>query len=167
MAAVSVPANAVRSLRDADPLPVVLDLLPRLVRIMQQAIAGSPGEPLALTQFKILKRIAQGVRQTAQLARQLDLSPATISNSIEALVHRGLVERLPCGEDRRVIPLRLTDAGRRALAAAQQRQREVMAAVLSGLTPEEAAGLQRGLVAIRGRLDRSDPARRGEPHANA
>jgi DNA-binding MarR family transcriptional regulator len=54
---------------------------------------------------------------TRDLAKAVGFTAATISRMLEPLVADGLVEREPSGSDRRVVNLRLTDRGRRAVKA--------------------------------------------------
>jgi DNA-binding MarR family transcriptional regulator len=68
-----------------------------------------------------------------QLADRTGLSPSGITNQIDRLERRGLVERTPDVRDRRAIVVRLTDEGRRlvwqALDAVEDEQNEVLEAL--------------------------------------
>jgi hypothetical protein len=48
-----------------------------------------------------------------QLAQEFNLTPATMSDAVDALEEKGLVVRRPWPEDGRVVTLRLTAQGRR------------------------------------------------------
>lgn len=49
--------------------------------------------------------------RVGRLAREFDLTPATVSDAVGSLEKKGLVHREPWPEDRRVVTLRLTPAG--------------------------------------------------------
>lgn len=85
-----------------------------------------------------------------RLIRETLVTSGTMTNRVDRLVTRGLVERLPDPHDRRGVLVRLTDAGRRtvdgALASLLDRERELLA----GLDPtaqQRLASLLRDLVA--------------------
>jgi DNA-binding MarR family transcriptional regulator len=96
---------------------------------------------LPLTDFEILlwlaNRPCEGMRMTA-LADTVLLSPSGLSRAVERLETRGLVQRIPCTEDRRGAYAALTEAGSDlvrtagAMHAAGIRRR-----FLDRLTPEE------------------------------
>jgi DNA-binding MarR family transcriptional regulator len=70
---------------------------------------------LALTDFEILHWLAnrpcEGMRMAA-LADTVLLSPSGLSRAVERLQTRGLVQRIPCTEDRRGAYAALTESGR-------------------------------------------------------
>src|SRR5215210_8028038 len=69
---------------------------------------------LPLTDFEILlwlaNRRCEGMRMAA-LADTVLLSPSGLSRAVERLETRGLVQRIPCAEDRRGAYAALTEAG--------------------------------------------------------
>lgn len=83
------------------------------------------------------------------LIRETLSTSGTMTNRIDRLAARGLVERLPDPNDRRGVRVRLTPAGREsvegALAALVERE-HVLLAVLSGDQADEVAGLLRSLL---------------------
>src|SRR5215212_7937722 len=70
---------------------------------------------LPLTDFEILlwlaNRSCEGMRMAA-LADRVLLSPSGLSRAVERLETRGLVQRIPCTEDRRGAYAALTESGR-------------------------------------------------------
>ncbi|MFC2157984.1 MarR family winged helix-turn-helix transcriptional regulator [Acidobacteriota bacterium] len=48
---------------------------------------------------------------TVQLVKELKLDKSTLSRTVDELVQKGLVERLPHPSDRRFTPLQLTESG--------------------------------------------------------
>ena len=69
---------------------------------------------LPLTDFEILlwlaNRTCEGMRMAA-LADMVLLSPSGLSRAVERLERRGLVQRIPCTEDRRGAYAALTESG--------------------------------------------------------
>lgn len=74
------------------------------------------------------------LRRVGQLAKEFDLTPATVSDAIRTLVKKGLIDREPWPEDGRIVTLRLTPAGE-----------------------ELATGLSTWANVIKERLERSSP----------
>lgn len=66
-------------------------------------------------QWKPLWLLAGGRADTAlDMARQLEMDPGAVTRLIDRLAAKGLVERTRSTADRRVVHLRLTEAGRQA-----------------------------------------------------
>ena len=84
----------------------------------------------------------------AELGRLLVCETGSPSRLVDALVQRGLVTRTPSPQDRRVVSLALTEAGREAQAASAGSS-EVRDAITSALTGQEISqlsGLLRRLI---------------------
>ncbi len=147
-----MPSAPAGTARRSGTVARALEVLPGMVRVLQQAAAGG-GEGLTLTQIRLLKHIAGGCTLTCDLADRLEVTPATVSGAIDGLVRRGLVERLPSGADRRAVPLGVTREGRGALDAGRARQEAALAALLADLRPREVWGLALGLRGIQRALE--------------
>ena len=84
-----------------------------LARELDADLRGAHGLPL--TDFEILlwlaNRPCEGMRMAA-LADTVLLSPSGLSRAVERLETRGLVQRIPCTEDRRGAYAALTESGR-------------------------------------------------------
>jgi DNA-binding MarR family transcriptional regulator len=66
-------------------------------------------------QFQILRRIRKGSTSVSALAVTSQTSRSAVSKTVEALVRRGLVTRSQDPDDRRNIPLALTEEGQRVM----------------------------------------------------
>ncbi|RTL79602.1 MAG: MarR family transcriptional regulator [Hyphomicrobiales bacterium] len=90
-----------------------LDRICAVMRADQWAIAGTAG--LNPTQAHVLTYIAgraeKGVRVGA-IAAQLGVSQPTATDSVAALVRKGLLTKAPDPEDARAVAMRITQAGR-------------------------------------------------------
>jgi len=98
----------------------------RLAKALERALGPLD---LSLPQYRVLALLGDGSTAASVLARQLAVSPPSVTALIDGLVARGLVERESDPEDRRRLTLLLTKAGRRALidadAAAEARLAEI------------------------------------------
>jgi DNA-binding MarR family transcriptional regulator len=85
-----------------------------------------------------------------RLIKETLVTSGTMTNRVDRLVTRGLVERLPDPHDRRGVLVRLTDEGRvkvdGALATLLEREQELLAG-LDGASQQRLASLLRRLVA--------------------
>lgn len=90
------------------------------------------------------------------LAAQTNASLSRLSHVVTKLEARGLVERTPCPDSRRVTMARLTDEGWRVLVkAAPGHVETVRSLVFDGLAAEDVAALERVAAHIVERIERS------------
>jgi len=110
-------------------------------------------QPIELTQWATLRRIARSPCTMSELARHKGVGLPTISKSVEMLVRRGWVERWIDKNDRRQTLVRLTASGRRVLADSRTRLEKLLDQQLSVLTAAErdalAASLRRARKALQ------------------
>ena len=125
----------------------------RATRRMRGRI-GDEGE-LSLSQYHLLEPLIDGERlATCELALAAGISAPTATRMLSGLAREGLVERVPCTADRRVVHVVLTDDGRvrvlakRARGAA--RRAEIFASLSAGERREAARLLERLAAAVAG-----------------
>jgi DNA-binding MarR family transcriptional regulator len=85
-----------------------------------------------------------------RLLKETLVTSGTMTNRVDRLVARGLVERLPDPTDRRGVLVRLTASGRTTVDGALESLLDRERALLAGLGPQQQghlAGLLRELVA--------------------
>jgi len=97
--------------------------------------AGSP------ERGRLLALIGPGPHRPGHLAQQLRLSPATVSELVDALVADGLLRREADPDDRRAVVLELTAEGR----ARGRRYEQAVAALLAEIVGRLNAAQQRRL----------------------
>lgn len=104
---------------------------------------------LTVSQFGVLEALYHlGVLNQSDLARKLLKSTGNLTTVVDNLVKRGLVERRRCTEDRRVVYIHLTDAGRSLVASILPGHVDGVVdalAVLSAEEQKELGGLLRRL----------------------
>ena len=94
------------------------------------------------------------LRRVSQLAREFDLTQATVSDAVASLETKRLVQREQWPEDRRVVTLRLTPDGEK-LATILSEWADPVREHLERFSPEEREAIMRFLVGLIGSLQRS------------
>jgi len=112
----------------------------------QMALAQSG---LTFPQWFLLKHVRLHGRVAAtELAEALDVTPANVTGMVDRLEREGLAARARSEEDRRVVFVTLTPAGRAKMRAIEEAgANEVLAQAFAGWTRED-------LAALRALLDR-------------
>jgi DNA-binding MarR family transcriptional regulator len=113
---------------------------------MRRRLGPLLGTPLTVQQLRCLTAlVVDGQGTPAQLSDLLQVSPATTTGIVDRLVRAGMVDRAPDTRDGRGRVLSPTAAGQRVVRELLASDVETDAAVLTGLTAEELAGLHTGL----------------------
>ena len=87
-----------------------------------------------------------------QLAAALNLSPGTVSEAVEALVRKEMLERTTCPTDRRAVQITLTDHGQTLLDECLKAVDSLCEKLLAGLQPAERTAMLNALTKITSRL---------------
>ena len=93
----------------------------------------------------------EGLMHT-ELARRLQVQPATITKMLQRMEKAGFVERRPDPDDQRVSRVYLTDAGRAVRADVQQVWRQLEEEAFASFTLEERVLLRRFFLQVRENL---------------
>lgn len=99
-------AGAVDTARAADAALTII----RLFRSLERVEAG-----LTPQQYRMLKLVGAGGERSARLAERLAVAKPTLTSTADGLVGAGLLSRETETADRRVVRLKLTEAGRAAI----------------------------------------------------
>jgi DNA-binding MarR family transcriptional regulator len=94
------------------------------------------------------------LRRVSQLAREFDLTQATVSDAVASLETKGFVRREQWPDDRRVMTLRLT-AGGEKLASPLSNWADPIREHLERFSPVEREAVMRFLMELTGSLQRS------------
>jgi DNA-binding MarR family transcriptional regulator len=92
-------------------------------------------------QLLCLTQLAKGEMLSGALARELSLSPATVTGILDRLEMRKLVERIRQVNDKRTVVVRLTPSGKRLLAQAPPPLQQSFVSKLRALPEQEQAAI--------------------------
>jgi DNA-binding MarR family transcriptional regulator len=98
---------------DAQQLEAAVLTVMRLYRALERVDSG-----LSPQQYRMLKLTGAGGERSARLAEKLAVAKPTLTATADGLVAAGYAEREAEAGDRRVVRLRLTEAGRAAVQRA-------------------------------------------------
>lgn len=97
------------------------------------------------------------------LAKAMSLHMSTISNLVDKMVERGLVERLRSDDDRRVVKVRVTKKGEAILDSAPGPFRGILPDALMRMDHSELNDLRAHLIALVYMLERKSEDAANEP----
>jgi DNA-binding MarR family transcriptional regulator len=100
-------------------------------------------------QFQVLRRIRKGSTSVSALAEASQTSRSAVSKVVDALVRRGLVTRSQDPQDRRNLPLALTEEGQRVMDLIFGEAEAWLSARFARITAEETKCLLRGMESLR------------------
>ena len=130
-----------------------------VVELLPSALDSQLRRDHDLTHFEyfVLAMLSEAPDRTLRMSLLAGRTNATLprlSHVVSRMEGRGLVERTPCPDDRRVSNVRLTDVGHDAIvAAAPGHVATVRQYVIDALTPEQVGQLAEISAAVLGRLD--------------
>ena len=142
----SEPALAVE--REEPPAARISYVVARLERAVRAGI-NDRVKPYGLTtlQYTTLSVLGRrGSLSNAQLARRSYMTPQSMSEVIDALERKGLIERKQHPNHRRVLPARLTATGMKVLEACDEAVASMEEEMLRDLSSAERDALYHGLV---------------------
>ncbi|EIC83628.1 MarR family winged helix-turn-helix transcriptional regulator [Serratia sp. M24T3] len=125
-------------LNATDSLEIV-ELMLSVIRLMRKQVdSAMSAQGLSLARGKLLSIISnEGTCRPGELAQQLQQSPRTITDAIDALERDELLVRKRHPTDRRAQLLELTNQGISALEAVQQPKHEAIEKIFSELDSEQ------------------------------
>jgi DNA-binding MarR family transcriptional regulator len=135
--------------------PVLIDKfwesVPPAWRQTRSQIRRNAVEKFKMTeeQFQVLRRIRDGSASVSALAETSQTSRSAVSKAVESLVRRSLVARSQNQQDRRNLPLALTEEGQRVMDLIYGDVEAWLSARFARLTMEETGLLLQGLDLLR------------------
>lgn len=112
----------------------------RLLNVLDGEMAGAP---ITATQWGVLLHIIEGNAQTAaDLCRTLSCDTGSMTRMLDRLEEKGLIRRERSTEDRRVVRIVPTEAGRSLPKELQPAVVKILNQSLDGFAPEELAQLK-------------------------
>lgn len=155
----------------APPLLRLADFTPYQLSVASNAVSRTIADSyetmfgLKIPEWRLMALLGEhGSVNQRDLCGLSEMDKVTVSRAAQALVARGLVERLPSEGDRRSHALALTRAGQRLYARIVPAALGMEAEVLAVLDPRELATLKSLLVRLR---DRAHALRDGTARAES
>jgi DNA-binding MarR family transcriptional regulator len=108
-----------------DPTVSAILTVLRISRVLERVDAG-----ISPQQYRILKLIGAGGERSARLAEKLAVAKPTLTSTADSLVSAGLAYREAEPGDRRVVRLRLSEAGLAAMKRAESAYSDWLDSVL-------------------------------------
>jgi DNA-binding MarR family transcriptional regulator len=108
---------------------------------------------ITVEQFHILRHIRKGASSVSDLAEVRQISRPGVSQIVDMLVDKGLVDRQRHPDDRRYVQLELTQEGDRLLDAIFKKNQAWMMEKMAVLTPAELDEIMRALEMLRKTFD--------------
>ncbi len=134
----------------------VLRLLPKVQLWLRNTSSdkSSRKKKLTATQSVLLTFIgSHGQVNVTAIASAQNLSMATITEHMEALIEMGVVSKRRLGSDRRNVIVELTQAGKLASEALLKRRNDLVIQAMEKLDPRERDGFLKGLEALSAQSD--------------
>jgi len=89
-----------------------LQTVPAAQRALRSRLAKAVQGKVSIPQYRVLVSLLDQPGMTLKLLAEGEgVEPATMSRTVEGLVHRGWVSRAVSSDDRRAVALEITDAG--------------------------------------------------------
>jgi DNA-binding MarR family transcriptional regulator len=107
---------------------------------------------LTIQKFRVLAYLDQAPATPSELAYRLTVQAPTVTRLVAGLAELGYVSREVDGSDRRRSVLRVTRAGRRAIAQASTASQAALDRTLASLAPRDRAAVDRGLQLLGGAM---------------
>jgi DNA-binding MarR family transcriptional regulator len=105
---------------------------------------------ISMTQLHVMHLLERhGEIAMSRLAEMLDVSDSAATGLIDRIEERGFVERIRVPEDRRIVLVRITAAGRQTLEDVETARTEVLGRVLDQLDPAQLESIATAMAALR------------------
>ena len=142
-----------------DPADLAARFRQALMPLVRQ-LRTNVEEGMTPGQMSALGTVArQGPIALGDLAAAERVTPPMATKLANALEEKGLVERLPCADDKRVVRLQLAPAGRALLDRSHSRRNAWLAERIADLTAGERAALAEAIGVIERLNDEVDGGR--------
>lgn len=133
----------------------LMETMPALGRSMARSVRtqNAPADSNGIIHIRTLHMLMEGPRTFKDLCAFRGVAPPTLSRSIDAMVKRGWVERVPHPDDKRKLLLQATDEGQRHFKELVTDSRDHLAQVLQALNSDERNTIAQALDLLKKVLD--------------
>lgn len=137
---------------------IATNLVPRASQLTR-LLLGSGSRALSRAEGGLLSTLTAGPRRITELAVTEGLAQPTVTQLVDRLQRRGLVQRTRDASDGRVVLVSLTDAGQGTLDQVRAEYRAVLRAAAADLPDDELAALVRATETLQHLIDAVQEAR--------
>lgn len=117
---------------------VLVKLFREIITIEERAIKQSSFSDLTANDMHVMEAIGtETAKNMSTVAKALSVTTGTLTISVNGLVKKGYVDRIRSEEDRRVVLISLTEKGLQAHAHHELFHKQMVDAVIEGLSVEE------------------------------
>lgn len=117
---------------------VLVKLFREIITIEERSIKQSAFADLTANDMHVMEAIGtESAKNMSTVAKTLSITTGTLTISVNGLVKKGYVNRERSEEDRRVVLISLTEKGLRAHAHHEHFHKQMVDAVIAGLSDEE------------------------------
>lgn len=111
------------------------------------------------SRFVLMTVMKNGPTPMSEIGNRMDISRPYMTALVDKLIIEGLVERIPDKDDRRIVNVAITKAGRESIRAFKDEAREAVKKNLFALSPEDIASLHESMETIRKVISKLDRER--------
>lgn len=114
--------------------------------IEEKAIQTDEFRGVTTNDMHVIEAIGiEGAKNMSSVAKKLKVTMGTLTISVNSLVKKEYVQRVRSEEDRRVVLVSLTDAGKRAYEHHRRFHTNMIESIITGLNEEEKSVLEKTL----------------------
>ncbi len=133
-----------------DEKSAINDVLVRLFRringLEEKALCRDKYKNITLNEIHVIEAIGEdGEKNMTAVAKSLDVTTGTLTISVNSLVRKGMVSRARSEDDRRVVLVRLTEAGRELHRLHTGFHEKMIDEITENLSKEEVKTLSKAL----------------------
>lgn len=127
----------------------LIEVTPLVMRTIRSEMRGLAQPELSVAQFRLLARLNYKPHSNKDLATWAGISTATMSRTMDQLVHRGLVKRELKNDNRREVVLSLTPKGKNKFQALEEKTKDQLLLRFQHLSSAELKCLDEALSLLK------------------
>ena len=117
---------------------IFADMVNMAMKMEDRAVKTLSARDLSVAEIRTLEAIGlDSAKSMSQVVQSLNVSMGTLTAAVNKLVGKDYVERFRIPQDRRVVKIKLTDKGRRAVEEHNQLRRRMVRQAVEDMDAEE------------------------------